>query len=165
MIPRMDTRSALFSAIAVACGVSTAICAPSFSVPREPRPTSPAATQPLRTSVPHNTANTAICCGLIASPPATSSKAPPERIWTAPDEAHCRRKCGRAQDKNCAPSPFSECVACIQLGARKAEKKLGDSNAEAASVVAAISLRRYSAISLAEARKTRKALGPPRSLH
>jgi len=32
-------------------------------------------------------------------------------------------------------------------------------------VVAAISLRRYSAISLAEARKTRKALGPPRSLH
>ena len=62
--------------VAVARGVLTTIRDPPDSMPREPRPTSPAATQPLRMSVPHSTANTAYRCGLIAPPPATSSKAP-----------------------------------------------------------------------------------------
>ena len=79
-----ETPSTLSLAIAVARGVSTAIRDPPFSMPGEPRPASPTATKPLRTSVPHNTANTGNRCGLIGPPPATSSDAPlePSRTGT-----------------------------------------------------------------------------------
>src|ERR1043165_2053685 len=91
IIARMETPSTLSSATAAACGVSAAIRARSFSL-REPGPTSSAATQPLRTSVPHNTANTAYRCGLITPPPERLVQAHATQAGQESDEAHCRTK-------------------------------------------------------------------------
>src|SRR5882724_114996 len=78
MIPVTERPLTLSLAIAAA-GVSTAIRA---APPGEPRPASPAATQPLRTSVPHNTANTANRCGLITPPPDCLVQGSGEPGWT-----------------------------------------------------------------------------------
>ena len=106
------------SPIAVACGASTgsaravtdvarlsSIGAPVFSMPGEPRRASPAATQPARTTVPHNPADTANRRGLITPLPPVSSKAPPEPGCT-----------GQAPDG----SDFSD-----QIWSRKEEKPAG----------------------------------------
>ena len=104
--------STLSLAIAVARGVSTAIRAPPFSMLREPRPTSPAATQPLRTSVPHNTANTANRCGLIAlSPCYLVQGSTGARLDRHRTKLILGSKRGRAQDESRRLSSFSKCVA------------------------------------------------------
>src|ERR1051325_2342386 len=111
----MEAPSTLSSAIAVACGVLTAIRASSLSMLREPRPTSPVVPQPTRTSVPHNTANTANRCGLITPPPNVWSKLARAELDRNRTRLIVGSKCGRAQGETGRLSSFSEGVARIQL--------------------------------------------------
>src|SRR5438552_810694 len=74
------------SPIAVACGASMgsesdvaqpiSVGAPVFSMPEEPKPASPPATQPARMTVPHNAANAASRRGLITFSLPVLSEAP-----------------------------------------------------------------------------------------
>src|SRR4051794_14560204 len=105
----METPSTQSSAIAIAGGVSAAIRAPRFSL-REPGPTNSAA-QPLRTSIAHNTANTANRCGLITPPPECLVPAHASKAGQESDEAHCRIKVWSRADENARLSSFSKGVA------------------------------------------------------
>ena len=87
----VGTGGVALSANAVACGVSTPTGARPVSVPGEPRRASSAATQPLRTSVPHNTVKTANRCGLIA-PLLSRHGSTRAKLDSPPDEADYRIK-------------------------------------------------------------------------
>src|SRR5438445_5846928 len=118
MISVSETRSPLSLATlssAIARGVSAAIRAPP-SLPGKPRRASPAATQPFRASVPHNTANTANRCGLIAPSPRHLVEAPLEPGWTGTKRSYYRIKVWPRAVRKRQALILSQCVAGIQLG-------------------------------------------------
>src|SRR5437870_670930 len=127
------------SPIAVACGASMgsapavadvarlpSVGAPVFSMRGEPKPRSPAATQPARTTVPHNAANTASRRGLISPPRFLSRPRPhPDHaahpgtrrvVFFRSNYGHQRfgPKFGHARKENCRLSSFPKCVAGMQ---------------------------------------------------
>ena len=84
----------------VAGGVAASIGVLSFPMP-EPRLASPA-TQPMRTSVPHNTFSTACRCWLITLPPCCLVQAPREPSWTGHQtKLIFGSKCGHGLEENC----------------------------------------------------------------
>ncbi len=92
----------------------------------EPKPRSPAATQPARTTVPHNAANAASRRGLISPPRFLSRPRPhPDHaahpgtrrvVFFRSNYGHQRfgPKYGHARKENCRLSSFPKCVAGMQ---------------------------------------------------